>query len=57
MKKTIIKTALAAVFLISLVAVTAEADTAFNQVLWSGSWTLAMVDSAKLLEKQMEEEK
>ena len=38
--KSIISTILAAIAVIALFLACGEADTMFNQVLWSGSWML-----------------
>lgn len=40
MKKSIIATILAAIAVMALFIACGEADTSFNQILWSGSWML-----------------
>lgn len=47
MKKSIIATALGFIAVMSLFIAGAEADTAFNQVLWSCSWLLVSFVSGK----------
>lgn len=44
-----IKTGLLAVIGISLIAVTAEADTTLNQVIWSASCLIVCATSAAIL--------
>lgn len=38
MKKSIIKSILGIATVMSLILACSEADTAFNQLLWTGSW-------------------
>lgn len=40
MKKSIIATILAAIAVLALFLACGEAETSFNQILWSGSWML-----------------
>lgn len=40
MKKSIISSVLAAIAVIALFLACGEAETSFNQILWSGSWML-----------------
>lgn len=37
--------------IVSLVMIMGEADTAFNQIIWSGSWMIVCGLSAKRFEK------
>lgn len=54
MKKSIIATILGFIAVISLFLACGEADTSFNQILWSGSWMLVCFvcgkGSSKLIE-------
>jgi hypothetical protein len=45
--KSIISSILAAIAVIALFLACGEADTAFNQILWSGSWMLVCFISGK----------
>lgn len=51
MKKEILKTICGVVAAISLVLACGEADTLFNQIIWSGAWLSAFVASAKGFER------
>ena len=51
MKKSVIKTICGVVAAISLVLVCGEAESVFNQILWSGSWLSVFAISAKGFEK------
>lgn len=42
--------------IISLVMIMCEADTAFNQIIWSGSWMFVCGLSAKRFEKCLDKE-
>lgn len=56
MKKSIIKYTLGMVTVISLFLACGEAETAFNQILWSGSWMLVCFISGKATTKYFNEE-
>ena len=56
MKKSVIKTICGMVAAISLIMVCGEAETIFNQILWSGSWLSVFAISAKGFEKYMSNE-
>lgn len=51
MKKEILKTICGVVAAISLVLACGEAESVFNQILWSGSWLSVFAISAKGFEK------
>lgn len=55
--KKFISTILLLIAVIALVLCTAEAETANEQLLWSGSWMAVLVLSAKAWEKLNPEEK
>ena len=54
--KSIISTILAAIAVIALFLACGEAETMFNQVLWSGSWMLVCFISGKASTKYFNEE-
>lgn len=47
MKKSIIATILGFIAVMSLFLACGEADTSFNQIIWSGSWMLICLISGK----------
>lgn len=56
MKTSIKENIYSMIALVSLMLLGAEAETAFNQILWSGSWLAVLVLSAKGLDKCEKEE-
>lgn len=56
MKKSIIKTALGLAAITSLFMACGEAETMFNQILWSGSWMAICYLSGKALKNYMDKE-
>lgn len=56
MKKSVIKTICGMVAVASLVLVCGEAESMFNQILWSGSWLAAFAIAAKGFEMCMTDE-
>ena len=61
MKKSIIATALGFIAIMSMFIACGEADTSFNQILWSGSWIMVSFvcgkGSSKLINEIEKEEK
>lgn len=51
MKKSIIANIFALIAVFSLFLACGEADTSFNQILWSGSWMLICFASGKISTK------
>jgi hypothetical protein len=56
MKKTIIKSIAGFTGMASLLLACAEADTIFNQILWSGSMMAIATISVKVVEVNLSEE-
>lgn len=55
MKKSIISTVLGMGAVLALFTACCDADTAFNQILWSGSWMLVSFACGKGSTKYMNE--